>query len=363
MKDNKKLYIVIASNGVGGAERRFVDIFKGLVEQGHDCYLVLPSFLKNRLLNELDVFFLNNVIYIDMNKWSYLAFCYKLYFLLIRSQGNETHFYYPLNPPFFLHLLNNKCSYSISFCHSSLVPKITLKSYGLTMLRLASIFAKNIDVLNQPILEEFLISNPWAKNKCSLTPKGTYVSKTGIGKIKEKYNKFVFMSRLIENKGVDVFIKLVPEINRILADMGIVNPSFHIAGEGPLSEYVIHEVKNLKAQDINIYYEGFCEPRDIFKDAICVFSLQNITNFPSRVIAEALCHGCHVIALDTGDTKNFGNLAGLHYLDIEYKYLNEIIKYIISFEAVVARRISTESIEYFSSKEYIDYFYNLAERI
>lgn len=363
MNDNKKLYVVIASNGVGGAERRFVDIFKGLIEQGHDCYLVLPGFLKDRLLNELDDFFLAHVITIDMNRWSYLTFSYKLYFMLIRNSGYNSHFYYPLNPPFFLHILNKKCTYSISFCHSFLIPKITLKSFGLTMLRVASIFSKNIDVLNQPVLDDFLISNPWAKNKCSLTPKGTYVAKNGIDKIQEKSNKFVFMSRLIEGKGVDIFIKLVPKIHRILTEIGIANSSFHIAGEGPLIAYVVEEVEKLKTCNINAFYEGFCRPKNVFNNALCVFSLQDKTNFPSRVIAEALCYGCHVVALDTGDTKNFGNLAGLYYLDIEHKLLNEIIKCIVSSNAVTSSIISKESIEYFSNKEYIDYFYKLSEGI
>ena len=361
MNDNKKLYIVIASNGVGGAERRFVDIFRGLIEQGHDCYLVLPGFLKDRLLNELDDFFLAHVISIDMNRWSYLTFSYKLYFILIRNSGYDSHFYYPLNPPFFLHILNKKCTYSISFCHSSLVPRITLNSFGLTMLRLASIFSKNIDVLNQPVLDNFLISNPWAKNKCSLTPKGTYVTKNKIDKIKKKDNKFVFMSRLIEGKGVDVFIKLVPKIHRILTEIGIANPSFHIAGEGPLGNYVTEEVEKLKKYNINVFYDGFCKPKDVFSNALCVFSLQDKTNFPSRVIAEALCYGCHVVALDTGDTKNFGGLVGLYYLDIEYKSLNEIIKFIILSDNVTTSRISKESIKHFSNEEYIKYFYNLSE--
>lgn len=355
---DKKLYIVIASNGVGGAEKRFVDIYKDLVFQGKECYLVLPMFLKNTLLGNVDDFILSNVKFIKMYKWSYIFFCFKLFFSIVIKEKKGAHFHYPLNPPFFLHFFS-KNTFSISFCHSSLVPKFTTESFGLTFQRMASSYATRIDILNKPVLDAFLAKNPWAYNKVSLTPKGTYVS---IQKVKEdlfKKNEFVFMSRLVKGKGVESFLKLIPVVNKIYEDYNLAKPSFKIAGDGDLREFVEAELLILNKININVEYCGFVDPDCIFKDALCVFSLQEKTNYPSRVVAEALSYGCNVIVLDVGDTRSFGNMEGLHYLNTSYNNLESILLEISPPDKKTAYKIAKNAKNIFSNSSYLDYFNSL----
>ena len=85
--------------------------------------------------------------------------------------------------------------------------------------------------------------------------------------------------------------------------------------------------------------------------------MQEATNYPSRVVAEALSYGCNVITSDTGDTREFGELKGLFY----YLTINELFSAIddVMNEKFDTKEIADEAVVRFSSKEYIDYFYRI----
>ncbi|WP_418113765.1 glycosyltransferase [Vibrio scophthalmi] len=345
----KAKYIVIASPSIGGAERRFFDLFKGMRNRDLDVYLVAPSML----LKKLDENHTENkhIISVHMKRWSYMKFCFKyLTEVLVYSSKNDV-FHYPLNPPFFLHALINR-NYSISYCYCYDRPRLSLKSIGLSLQKLASPIAKKIDILSPAIYEHFRYDS-----KCSLTPGGTYINSDELGVMGSK-DKYAIVTRLEEGKGVDLFfkiIKLLTDNKRLLRDE---TPKFCIYGDGSLKGAVENEIIGLCSEGIQVEYMGYKNPSEIFHEVKVIFSLQGKTNYPSRVVAESLISGTQVIVLDSGDSKSFGSVKGLHYLDMDLNNLIEIINDITSVKDSLTDRaeISNFAKGKFSNYDYIDYF-------
>ncbi|MCZ8501937.1 hypothetical protein O9853_14580 [Vibrio lentus] len=97
-----KKYIVMVSGGIGGAEKRFFDIFKGLVTYDKEIYLVLPSCLFNLISESEDVQpYLCNIVIVDMPAWSPIRFAWRFYNDVLKVAKNEDVFHYPLSPLFF----------------------------------------------------------------------------------------------------------------------------------------------------------------------------------------------------------------------------------------------------------------------
>jgi hypothetical protein len=92
-----------------------------------------------------------------------------------------------------------------------------------------------------------------------------------------------------------------------------------------------------------------------------VLSLQQQTNFPSRVVAEALVSGCGVVVRDSGDSRRFGELPGLAYCrdPLDAADLAGAISALIrqvQGNPAFCREIRTAALARFSSPEYLRYF-------
>ncbi|MEW6996845.1 glycosyltransferase [Colwelliaceae bacterium BS250] len=354
-----KKFIVIVSGAVGGAEKRFFDVFRGLLEQGENVFLVLPTCLLDvfQSENSLDKYS-ENIISIELNHWSPIKFAYKFFKNVLCKSSSDDVFHYPLNPLFFLHFIKLR-KFTMSLCHCYSTPKLSLKSKGLSLQFVASFFAHKIDILNPIIFESFGKQLPKIQNKLFQTPGGTYIFPSTVA-YQEKPRNFAFIGRLEKNKGLDVLFDLIPLIDEIEK-----NIAFHIYGDGSLKQYVESNVNELRSKNHNVNYHGYGKISDVLNNTWCVFSLQTITNYPSRVVAESLLNGCEVIVLDSGDSCNFGDLEGIHYLSQNLTDLESIITEIKDrssyLEIDKLKLISKSAQGQFSSRDYISYFQKLFE--
>src|SRR6185312_1644365 len=89
---------------------------------------------------------------------------------------------------------------------------------------------------------------------------------------------------------------------------------FRIAGYGPLQEHIAQRVAFLAGAGVPIAFIGYAAADALLPATAVVLSMQEVTNYPSRVVAEALMAGCAVVVRDTGDSREFGSdLPGLVY--------------------------------------------------
>lgn len=135
--------------------------------------------------------------------------------------------------------------------------------------------------------------------------------------------KFVFASRLDENKGIKYLLeqwKKMPEEYQL-----------HIYGSGPLEEYVKEEAKN----NSNVSYLGFCSHETIFNDMkksmAMIFPSLLYEGYP-MIIAESMAIGCPIVSANIGNaadivTESKGGLTfNLDKNDDFIKVINAVIK-------------------------------------
>jgi glycosyltransferase involved in cell wall biosynthesis len=351
-------YIVIASPSCGGAEKRFFDIFRGLLAEGVNVVMIAPSTLTKQLLsdnNNPDLF--SAVLSIEMSEWSRKKFIIELWRVL-RNLPKGSSFHYPMNCLWPLHFFrDDHVTMSVTNCIN--LPSLVAGTHTGIWTWLSFFFVKRVDVLSPAIFSQ--MTHYTTAKKMSLTPGGTYLS-ASVAADKEREPTVVLMSRLVPQKGIDDFIDVLPNVWSALRGRVPIGFSFVIAGKGPLQEHVVTRVGELVRSGVPVSFVGFANSTELLTRSAVVLSMQEVTNYPSRVVAEALVAGCAVIVRNTGDSRQFGNeLLGLDYCagaldplelaELIGKWINRIFS-----QDEVSKKIAAFSEIKFRSKVSIDYF-------
>lgn len=352
-------YVVLVSPSVGGAERRFFDVFTRLRRTSADIALIGPSSLIEQLVAEhperADV--AAALIAVDMATWSRPTFV-RRYRQLLRTLPRGSSFHYPLNCLWFLHLgRGDRVSMSVADCTS--VPAPFAAKRTSVWAWLAFFFVTRVDVLSPTIFAA--MRRYRAAPKMSLTPGGTFLAsppESAAGKTPT----VVFLSRLVEGKGVGDLLNAVASVWAALRGRVPDGFKFAIAGYGDLAETVAARVGALAADGVPIAFLGYAAADRVLPGAAVLLSLQEVTNYPSRVVAEALMAGCAVIVRDTGDSREFGSdLPGLVYCGARLEpqeiadqlaTLVDRVLHAPGFAQEIRRAASAR----FSADGYIDYF-------
>lgn len=359
----RNVYIVVFSPGYGGAEKRFFDIFRGLLNRGFSVKYVAPSSLTEKLLKDFgsDPNLSESVISIDSGpNWNRMKFIKGLWGAL-KSVPHGSHFHYPLTCLWPLHLLRRD-QLSLSFVDCTSTPSLLNKKKTSVWAWFSFFLVKRIDILSPAVLKS--LNNHSRENRMTLTPGGTFLlPKTLPTHLRQP--KVCFIGRLVPGKGLEDFFDVLPNLWMHLKGDVPNNFSFVIAGYGLLADYAQERVRYFLAQGVPIEYAGFVDAEDLLSKSMIFLSLQVSTNYPSRVVAESLSSGCSVIVRDTGDSRSFGNdIRGLSYCkpSLDAKELSSAIKKSIfdfSIQPHLSQSISESAATRFGSSGYLDYFMNI----
>ena len=352
-------YIVVTSTGYGGAEKRFLDVFTSLRRSDFDIMLIAPKSLVDQFKMDYsdrqDVF--DSLIDLPMVSWSRLAFVVAFHRLL-RTLPRGGSYHYPLNCLWPLHLgRGDRVSMSMVDC--TRVPSLFGGTVASAWSWLSFFFVARIDVLNPSILSAMHCYR--TASKMTLTPGGTYLVPTA-AKVISKEPTVVLLGRLMPGKGVEDFINILPDIWSQLRERAPNRLSFKIAGYGSLEQQVIARVAVLSSMGVPVSFVGPARADALFGTSVVSLSMQEVTNYPSRVVAEALMAGCGVIVRDTGDSRQFGaDMPGLLYCSAQLNARELADQIALLLERVLHGAGFQDAIRFaaynrFSSEQYIDYF-------
>ena len=129
-------------------------------------------------------------------------------------------------------------------------------------------------------------------------------------RIETKKNLIAFSGRLHRIKNPLLFVEAIGMICEKRDDV-----EFIIMGHGPLEAEVRSRLEELGVMDrVKVGHES--NPVEVLSKAMVFVSLQNINNYPSQALIEAMACGCAVVASDEGEThllvnKNTGVLVSL----------------------------------------------------
>lgn len=358
-------YIVVISPSYGGAEKRFFDIFRSLRDDGLDVVMIAPSSLVQRLVADHQD--LSNLatalIPVEMPRWSRVGFI-RRWFRLLRTLPPRSRFHYPMSCLWPLHWGRaDRISMSVTECSEVPGPFASNRNGKWTWF--SFFFVERIDVLSPGILSGMATYR--AFGKMSLTPGGTFVA-TPEDSAVLKAPTVVLLSRLVAKKGIDDLLDVLPQVWVVLRCRVPKGFSFQIAGYGPLEEHVVSRVAALYDSGVPIAFLGYADAGVLLPRVAVVLSMQEVTNYPSRVVAEALTSGCAVVVRNSGDSAQFGcDLPGLVYCRqiLEPQELGQQISQLLNHvcgDPQYSREISESAMRKFSSKACINYFRGILTR-
>jgi glycosyltransferase involved in cell wall biosynthesis len=352
-------YIVIVSPSYGGAEKRFFDIFTALRRSDEEIYLIAPAMLIEQLKadhpDRADVF--ERLLPVTLTSWSPWRFI-RSYASLLRTLPRSSTFHYPMNCLWFLHI-GRRDRLSLSVVNCITVPRLFSERRHATLNYIAFFFVRKIDVLSPFIFER--VKDYMMGHKASLTPGGTFILPPKAIEA-PKQPVVTFFSRLIKEKGILDFLDIAPDLWRALKDETRHDIRLSVAGYGPLESEVAARVTSLSADGIPITFEGFRTAHEVMSQAAVVLSLQTVTNYPSRIVAEALASGCAVVVRASGNSTDFGSdLPGLEYCRdrLDAAEMGQLIAGLVAKvcdDSQYCEAIHEAARRRFSSEHYLDYF-------
>lgn len=118
----------------------------------------------------------------------------------------------------------------------------------------------------------------------------------------EKKKVIAFVSRWVEVKNVRLFFDSVLTIEEDLYQAGYIVQLCGKSSDGQMEKYIARRLASARHPEI-IHCPGFIKPETVLPEAELFLSLQDINNYPSQSLLEAISSGCYIIASDEGDTR------------------------------------------------------------
>ncbi|PIR21823.1 MAG: hypothetical protein COV44_11170, partial [Deltaproteobacteria bacterium CG11_big_fil_rev_8_21_14_0_20_45_16] len=295
----KKVFIVLHSSSIGGAEVRFSQVWQRLSATYPNIYLVLSerleTLLKARGLLDCSE---NNIIVLKGPRLrNYIIPLVKLSLLNIGSL-----FHYPLVSVGFIHsLLASRLVQS--YTNNSLFKGEHDQTKIRFLVALNFLFARRLDILDPSVFEKFrqwkLLNRKISKTELS------FVDYAKFRPSDIRQNIIVFSGRMTSNanKGLRRLIEQMPEIIERLDRNLSESYRFIFMGDGSLVESIEMEfTNNPRLKDrIQVFYSN--HPEKILSTSKVFLSLQSPTNYPSQSLLEALSCGNLVVMTDDDQSR------------------------------------------------------------
>lgn len=302
------LFILI-SNGIGGAEKRYGNLFNYLSVHGVHSYRLATTKRLVDLLSACSVSLPTADSLLLKNIWSlchynvgHLSSLWNRF--ACSPTANKWDYMRQLNQyferegkPDIIHCVRSATLLLDRLGHYKTVASLFSSGQTTQRARLVRDLKKAdaYDVLHPMVAEKFeafgLSREKMHVAPCSFVDYSTIPDPTGV----TKRNEVVFSSRLVEGKGVEDMLAAA----KLLGDSGC---SVTIMGDGSLAEKVRSEIDADGPRNVRLL--GFVpNPPRIMVEAKVFCSLQRGSNYPSQSLIEAMACGCAVVATDVGDTR------------------------------------------------------------
>lgn len=314
--------VLLNNTGIGGAERRFAQVYEGLRRRNRPVALAINASLLARLraaglLAATDVpdlvlsepmgrlaarveraaspagAFARGLVF-GLRKLDYLFGCPRLFQWMKRRQSQVLHAVlggvYMALP---LHALRCAPPTVVSVTNPNL-RKMVGAPPGLTLFRLSLRLARVVDALSDPIAESVRREGVEAARIC-VAP-GSSVDTERFRPAAARQPWVVFSGRLIPEKDPALFIEVCALVQAKRPDS-----RFFILGDGPLRSEVERLVERHGLRERTRI--GWSERvESVLGEARVFVSLQRTDNYPSQALLEAMACGAAAVATDVGLT-------------------------------------------------------------
>ena len=290
----------------GGAERRFFRLFHYLRGQGQDIILYtsragLAGYRSLGLEPDLQ----NIRIFADLGDGfprasRYLALIRRTLALVrgLRRDGvRQLHFGENPGPFSFLYslLAGLACPFSVSLVDP--VKDYQRNRRQKLFVALTARFSKYVDCLSPQIKDDLGVflerryENKFLVSPCSFTEPRPLQAR------RRRDIDVALIARMVPWKGHS----LLRDALIALARTGDAPLQVHICGSGPLEVEITSNFAAVAGHEIHVHFES--DPFELLMRSKVYVSLQDVENYPSQSLLEAMASGCAIIATDVGLTR------------------------------------------------------------
>jgi glycosyltransferase involved in cell wall biosynthesis len=368
-KRKTHVYLVIACSGIGGTEKRFIELWNYMCEQGiNNVSLVITSELY-KVVNKIEYFKKvspDNPRLIIIKARRFREMIPRLFMIAIKA-GPGTIFHYPLTGLNFIHtLMFQKVIRSLPMVDISFIKKgiSGLLNYY-QLLR-----AWKLDVLNPRVKQQIKINSLLNRTNYYLT-RGNSIRTDSIVAEYKKENWIIFLGRFTlegnDTKNVLKYTKAIPYIQQYLISNNINDAIYYLLGYGSL-EKKLKQILSEKAYEkipIRFYFEP--KPELVLKSSKVILSIQKYSNYPSRSLLEAMSAMNLPIITDIGESRLMANDFFAEFISPDFNEqqiavaIHSILKLPIDVfleKAKIARKFVKDN---FSIQTHLEYYMSLYE--
>ena len=303
----QSVYYIIPTTGIGGAEKRFVELwcwlheneknftFKLIIsEQLHAALKRIPEIYKVLQPLEKNIATFN----IDMNRSVFRAQKELYRFVCeLTNTGDILHFILSF-PTFIFPLKHKRTVYTLT---ESSLQNVNIKGRLLYLLNVMR--AQCADILDPEVYKKVSKFFFFKKNRISLTP-GSFVDTTVFKPAgdEQKENHFVFLGRFFFVKQVIQLLQAIPELCRRLDAAGFAGYKFIFLGYGQLEQEMHSIMKQPEYKGLPVEIKMTNNPEEVLAKSKVFFSLQLKNNYPSKSLLEAMAAGNIPLVTNVGTT-------------------------------------------------------------
>jgi glycosyltransferase involved in cell wall biosynthesis len=300
------VYLVIPSTGVGGMEKRLVEIWLRLAPHHTSLHLVVSHLTYAALLARPDLrdlaALVDQVILFDPGSGRFPAMMRALINITRRLPRGATVHYLLNAPPLIDRILGHRMILSWT---ANYTPRLGRKRAMNTIWlasRAAFLSAHQIDVLS-PSVADNLRQNRLLASRISVTPGGSFADFDYFQPTEHKRDEVVFLGRTEEGKNALAFVQAIPLIAARLKLAGRI-ARFLVYGlpAGQEAE-IAHLLANETYRGIAVERGYTDDPMAILAPAKVFVSLQVPSNYPSKALVEAMGCGCVPVINASGESK------------------------------------------------------------
>ncbi len=302
------VYYIIPTTCIGGAEKRFIELFCYLQKHEHrfDIKLIISKQLHDVVkgipdLNEVLQSFEHKIITFNINMNDSILHAQKELYRFVCAHTSPIdilHFVLSF-PTYIFPLKHKKTVYSLT---ESSLKNVNIKGRILYLLNILR--ANRVDILDPVVHKKVCQYFHFKKKRIHLTP-GSFVDTTTFKPENnyQKQNWFVFLGRFYFVKQVLELLHTLPEVCNRLNALGVKNYKFIFMGYGPLEQEIISIIQLPEYIHLPIELKKTNNPEGILAKSKIFFSLQLRNNYPSKSLLEAMAAGNIPLVTDVGTTR------------------------------------------------------------
>lgn len=291
------VYLCLPTSTLGGAEKRFAGLWKYLSVSGFPIRLVAQRRLYEVLERTPELAPLpDSVELFDVPEGKrYRAAMRECLSRLHRANPDAIFHYVMCTLPEVQRFWSRRTLYSVTAASLSLY-----NWKGRLTEHLAAALASRVDVLEEDVQRELARALPFKAAAFSLTP-NSFVDLEFYRPAEKKADRLTFVGLFTDDKQAFRLARALPAIDAALKRAGIAHPEFRFLGREMRQPGIGELLADFHGIDAKAQFDP--HPLPMLAASKVIFSLQCITNYPSKALLEGMAAGALPVVTNVGKTR------------------------------------------------------------